>query len=210
VLLVLSISGVAAAALVTSLVAPTTETVQPDAPVSTVTTFEDVDGDNVDDDCDDAVVVDEPAAAAAEAAVDLDGDGVISTTEAAHSDRIGGVNCNHGGYVSNVANDPDEALDETVEEVVEPAPAACAPETEPVEPVAVEPTVDEAPNAHGKAVSTVAQGPDVGGKNCNHGGAVSQAAKKDHQAQQAQKEQRALERAAAKAAKSHGRGHHKP
>jgi len=39
-------------------------------------------------------------------------------------------------------------------------------------------TVDEAPNAHGKAVSKVAQDTDaVGGKNCNHGGAVSKVAK---------------------------------
>ena len=35
-------------------------------------------------------------------------------------------------------------------------------------------------NAHGKAVSDGRQSDAVGGKNCNHGGAVSAAAKKDH------------------------------
>ena len=40
---------------------------------------------------------------------------------------------------------------------------------------------DVTPNAHGKAVSAVAQDETaVGGKNCNHGGAVSEAAHKDH------------------------------
>ncbi len=40
-----------------------------------------------------------------------------------------------------------------------------------------------APNAHGKAVSKVAQDKTaIGGKNCNHGGAVSEVAKQkgDH------------------------------
>ena len=52
-------------------------------------------------------VVDDPtAAAAAEAAVDTNHDGTISVSEAAHSDRTGGKNCNHGGYVSSVAHAP--------------------------------------------------------------------------------------------------------
>jgi hypothetical protein len=36
---------------------------------------------------------------------------------------------------------------------------------------------DTAPNAHGKWVSSVARSDAAGGKNCNHGGAVSEAAK---------------------------------
>jgi hypothetical protein len=74
----------------------------------------------------------------------------------------------------------------------------------PVDGVAPVAPVDTAPNAHGKAVSEVAQSDAVGGKNCNHGGAVSAAAKKDHGADAAAK-------AAAKAAKhakhAHGKGH---
>ena len=38
------------------------------------------------------------------AAVDVNADGVISVTEAAHSGWVGGKNCNHGGYVSRVAH----------------------------------------------------------------------------------------------------------
>ena len=77
--------------------------------------------------------------------------------------------------------------------------------------------VDTAPNAHGKAVSKVAQDKDaVGGKNCNHGGAVSEAAKKDQAAKDAAKAARDEAKAAAKAeraknhadkAKSHGKKH---
>ena len=36
-------------------------------------------------------------------AADLDHDGAISVSEAAQSDWVGGKNCNHGGYVSSVA-----------------------------------------------------------------------------------------------------------
>ena len=81
-------------------------------------TFEDFDGDGIDDDCDDAVVADQIAADAANAAVDANADGVVSVPEAAHSDRVGGPNCNHGGYVSLIAHtvgeecdDPDAAED---------------------------------------------------------------------------------------------------
>jgi hypothetical protein len=83
------------------------------------------------------------------------------------------------------------------------APAAACPVVA-VPPVAPVAPVDTAPNAHGKAVSAVAQSDAVGGKNCNHGGAVSAAAKKDHGTGGAAK-------AAAKAAKhtkhAHGKGH---
>ena len=216
ILLALSISGIAAAALVTSVAEPTTEAPIADVEVSTIATFEDLDGDSVDDDCDDAVTADEAAAAAAATAVDVDTDGVISKTEAAHSDRVGGTNCNHGGYVSNVTS--AETPEEDVEDAADAARAECEAATEPVvtvEPVvAVVLTVEEARAAHHKAVQDAAHSTDVGGKNCNHGGLVSEAAKKDQAAAKelrAQaKELRAQERAAAKAAKTHGKGHTKP
>ena len=212
-LLALSLSGVvAAAALVTAIATPQANEPLP-VVVDTTLTFEDLNGDGIDDDCQDAVVVDEAAAAAAEAAADLNADGAISTSEAAQSGRIGGKNCNHGGYVSTVNHTEDACADpaatetgtETATETVvvdpaceEPAEDAEAPaaDAEPVvceaapvaeEPVADEP-VDTAPNAHGKAVAKVAQDKDaVGGKNCNHGGAVSEAAKKDQAAKDAKK-----------------------
>ncbi|MEP6639766.1 MAG: hypothetical protein ABJC39_10495, partial [Chloroflexota bacterium] len=56
------------------------------------------------------------------------------------------------------------------------APAAVCPVAPVVAPVVVDPNVPVAPNAHGLAVSLVAQSTAVGGKNCNHGGAVSEAA----------------------------------
>ena len=218
-LLALSLSGVvAAAALVTAITSPQVEEVPP--VVDTTLTFEDLDGDGVDDDCDDEVVADEAAAAAAEAAVDLNSDGVISTSEAAQSGRIGGKNCNHGGYVSSVAH-ADEAcevgVDPACEEPAEEEPAE-DPAEEPVvcetvpvveEPVVEEP-VDLAKNAHGKAVSKVAHDKDaVGGKNCNHGGAVSEAAKKDKAAKDEAKAAAKAEKAKnhADKSKSHGKKH---
>ena len=88
-----------------------------------------------------------------------------------------------------------------------PAPA--------VEPAAEdEAPVDTAPNAHGKAVSKVAQSDAVGGKNCNHGGAVSEAAKKVHDDQHGNAAKKVHDdqhgNAAKKAAgKAHGQGHGK-
>jgi hypothetical protein len=83
------------------------------------------------------------------------------------------------------------------------APPAVCPVVEPVPPVEGDAPLDTAPNAHGKTVSDVAQSDAVGGKNCNHGGAVSEAAKKDHAADAAA---RATAKAA-KHAKHHGKGH---
>ena len=104
-LLVLSLSGVVAGAtMFTAVAEPAPEVVEPGDPADTTATFEDLNGDGIDDDCQEDEVADEAAATAAEAAVDTDGDGVISTTEAAHSDRTGGTNCNHGGYVSWIAH----------------------------------------------------------------------------------------------------------
>ena len=112
--LVLSLSGVAAGA--------TPPDAVPDEVVDTTATFEDIDGNGIDDDCQDVdAVADADAAAAADLAVDANADGVISTSEAAHSDRIGGKNCNHGGYVSWIAHQ-DVACEVTpTEPATEPA-----------------------------------------------------------------------------------------
>ncbi len=235
-LLVVALSGLAAAA---PLVADTSQG------------FVDLDGNGVSDLCETAVAADPIAAAAAFAAVDTDGDGTISVREAAHSGWVGGKNCNHGGYVSSVANasgdtcdadtpeaapdgDADDGSDGSTPDVTTvsatvasttdcaedpaedasdaeaPAPAVC-PVTEPVPPAEDAP-VDVAPNAHGKAVSTVAQSDAVGGKNCNHGGAVSAAAKKDHGAgADAATVHGKPDKLAAKGAKhAHGKGHKTP
>ncbi len=192
-----------------------------------VAAFVDLNGNDIDDTCEDpeTVVPDETAAADAEKVVDLDGDGTISVSEAAQSDRVGGKNCNHGGYVSWVAHGscPDP--------VVEPAPAlvtgpaveaaaattcedatttpeeAAAPAADCVEvaPPERDPALDEQKNGHGKWVSIVAQSDAKGGKNCNHGGAVSEAAKKDHEAAKAAREAAKAEREAARAEKKAAR-----
>jgi hypothetical protein len=148
----------------------------------TTKTFEDIDGNGIDDDCQDLAGVAGPiAAAAALAAADLDHDGTISVSEAAQSGWTGGTNCNHGGYVSGVAHatgdEGDEGDDGT--DGAAPIKAEC-PATQPAPVPAADEPVDTSPNAHGKAVSKVAESDAVGGKNCNHGGAVSAAAKKDH------------------------------
>ena len=176
-LLALSLSG---AAIGVALVADTTPLVDENAPaiVDTTATFEDVDGNGIDDDCQaEAAVANPDAEASAEAALDLDKDGTISSSEAAKSDRVGGKNCNHGGYVSGVAKGDD--ADPEVDAAEEDAKSTCEATTDTTEPTD-EDADAEAPNAHGKAVSEVAKSDAVGGKNCNHGGAVSEAAKGDH------------------------------
>lgn len=218
VLLVLSMSGLAAAATLVSDTSP--EASVPTEPLvsATISTFEDINANGIDDDCETAVVAADAAiVTAALAAVDTNADGTISTTEAAQSSWVGGLNCNHGGYVSGVAGTSGDECDaaetpETpeapeadastenqdeapeadavtstvvvtvpcVEDLQSPdatAPAAVCPVVPVVTPpVVVDPTVPVLPNAHGKAVSLVAQSDAVGGKNCNHGGAVSEAA----------------------------------
>jgi len=234
-LLVFTLSGVAAGAALVNGTAPVEPVVvepvvvepvvvEPVPAVDTTATFEDTDGNGVDDDCQTpvapqtAVVPDTEAAAKAQAAVDLDGDGTISTSEAAQSERTGGKNCNHGGYVSGVAKDQGDE----VATAAEPVPAACVATVPPVPPVDSAPTVVAptvvAPNAHGKAVSAVAQSDAVGGKNCNHGGAVSEVAKakdhaapgqatRNHAATGEAKSKAGKSHAADRAAKSHGKGH---
>lgn len=209
---------------------------QTDAPTGMVAAFVDLNGNDIDDACEDGEIVpDATAAASAEAVVDLDDDGTISVSEAARSDRIGGKNCNHGGYVSWVAHgscpdptttpeqpalvtgpDPDgaptdeaavdtTACDEPTEEATDEAPTdAVADATcEEVAPPERDPALDEAKNGHGKWVSSVAKSDAIGGKNCNHGGAVSEAAKKDHEAAKAARDAaRAEKKAARDAAKA--------
>jgi hypothetical protein len=245
-LLVLAISGIAAGAtLVADSTQPAVDQAEPlEGGTDTTLTFEDVDGDGIDDDCDEAVEANAEAAAAAMTAADENGDGTVSVSEAAHSDWSAGANCNHGGYVSMIARTTGDECDEDTtpegttpdegapdegaadeadeaetpdgstdgacadepEEAAETAPEPAVCEAAPVEePAPVEETpVDTAPNAHGKAVSLVAQDEAaVGGKNCNHGGAVSEAAKKDHGAKHAHLHGKS-------AGKGHGKGHNKP
>lgn len=186
-------------------------------PMRKVADYVDMNGNGVGDACEtEAVVADPVAAAAADAAVDLDGDGTISVSEAARSDRIGGIECNHGGYVSSVAQAADTATHAATETRTDAAPtdtpidqAADTPCVE-VPPPAHDPSLDQQKNGHGKWVSTVAQSDAIGGKNCNHGGAVSEAAKKGHDAAKAEREAareaKQAARVAAKAGGTHGKG----
>jgi hypothetical protein len=267
--LALSASGlVAAAALVGD--TPTTDgTVTTPVVTDTTATFQDLNGDGIDDDCQDAVAADQTAADAAVKAADTNGDGTISVSEAAHTDWVGGVNCNHGGYVSTVApatgddcatqtpdgsdegtdagtpagttlvkadgdeNSDDQDADEATESQTdesdqadcsgdsqqatttqnETPPAECQATTPEAPTSTTEDTTptDTSPNAHGKAVSEVARTPGlVGGKNCNHGGAVSEAAKKDHGADVHGNSAKHAGGNASKQPKGHHGGHGKP
>ena len=248
-LLVLSMSGlVGAANLVT------------DGSTQTPLAFVDINGNGVADTCETGATANTVAATAALAAADLNGDGTISVSEAAQSGWIGGVNCNHGGYVSTVArrscdtsdqsagdsqdasdstenaneasteNSNEDSADQTTDsstttvstvttstvtttttaptcsqtstDTTAPTTTVC-PVVAPVAPVGgTAPVVDTSPNAHGLAVSTVAQSAAVGGKNCNHGGAVSEAA---HAAHGLTSDKAA--KAAAHLAKHQGKGH---
>jgi hypothetical protein len=183
-------------------------TITADAPAAPDTTgiYNDINGNGIDDDCEATPAEANPEAVAAELlVVDTNDDGVISVTEAAHSDRTGGTNCNHGGYVSWVAQGSPDGT-ETDEQATDEAPPAECVEVPPPER---DPALDDQKNGHGKWVSIVAQSEATGGKNCNHGGAVSEAAKKDHDALKAERDAakavREAARAAAKAAKQHGK-----
>jgi hypothetical protein len=201
VLLVLSMTGLAAAA-----------TLVDDTTPATLATFEDLNGNGIDDDCETAVTADAPVATLAMAAVDVDADGVISTTEAAHSGWVGGKNCNHGGYVSMVANssadecdeaETPEATEATTEESksdedsdhaameTSTGTATVAADCSEDAPDADEAAADDAARAACEAALAagtplvlapmthveLAHSDVVGGKNCNHGGAVSEANK---------------------------------
>jgi hypothetical protein len=230
VLLVLSMTGLAAAA-----------TLVDDTTPATLATFEDLNGNGIDDDCETAVTADAAAVTLAMAAVDVNVDGVISTTEAAHSGWVGGENCNHGGYVSTVAHSSADTCDEAE------APEATTDEDESdgsdedsnhaaietstgTAPVAADCSVDapeaaesdaakeaaraacEAALAAGTTVALtpmthveLAQSDVVGGKNCNHGGAVSEANKAAKAEKMAAKLAAREARQAARDAKIHGK-----
>jgi hypothetical protein len=233
-LLVLALSGMAMGASLTS-----------DSPAGD-TSFVDIDGDGVADHCQtEAAVENTGTAQAAFDAADLNDDGEISLSEAAQSGWTGGENCNHGGYVSEVAQAGDsceaedteepegtgtgteegtetgteeeaapeadadcEAADDETEETEEAAPA----DEETCEAVAapeIDPATDTSEWNHGAWVSWVANSPATGGKNCNHGGAVSEASKAAKEAAKAAKEAARAERDAKKAEKKAARELHK-
>jgi len=219
-ILALSASGLVAAATLVGDTSPTTDgTTTPPAATDTTTTFVDLNGDGIADSCQADVVADPIAAAAALKAADTNGDGTISVDEAAHTDWVGGPNCNHGGYVSGVAGasgDDQETTDPSVDAPAQnETPKAGCPAVPPVAPTTTtgdQPPTDTAPNAHGLAVSTVAQSAAVGGKNCNHGGAVSAAAHGAHGAGAQNDARKALHANAPVAPHSNGHrwGHAKP
>jgi len=182
VLLILSMTGLAAAA-------PLVDDTTP----ATLSTFEDLNGNGTDDDCETAVTADAAAATAAMAAVDLDADGVISTSEAAHSGWIGGKNCNHGGYVSTVARGSADETDEA--DATDDARAACEAALAAGTPIVL------APMTHVE----LAQSDAIGGKNCNHGGAVSEANKAAKAEKQAARLAAREAKQAAREAKMHGK-----
>ena len=230
-LLVLSMSGLASAA-----------TLVDDTTPATIATFEDLNGNGIDDDCETAVTANPDAVTLAMAAVDANADGVISTTEAAQSDWVGGVNCNHGGYVSTVAKssgdacdaaDAPEAPEATTDENGSDEGDHAANETSTGEPTVAADCSADAPEADSTdaaknaaraaceaalAAGTpivlapmthveLAQSDVVGGKNCNHGGAVSDANKAAKAERDAAKLAAREARQAAKAVKSHGHKH---
>ena len=198
-LFVLVIAGLAAANTILNPTivnkTPTLTSTTTSTTSTTTAAFVDTNGNGIADSCEQNVVADPTKAAAEQAAVDTNHDGTISVPEAAHSDRIGGKNCNHGGYVSSVANGSADEQSQTNE---------TAPTTDcvPVPLPERDPSLDGQKNAHGKWISTVAQSDATGGKNCNHGGAVSDASKADNAARKALRD---AARAAAKAARQQGK-----
>lgn len=237
VLLALSMTGLASAA---TLVDDTTPT--------TLATFEDLNGNGIDDDCETAVTANADAVTLAMAAVDTNADGVISTTEAAQSGWVGGVNCNHGGYVSMIAKSsgdecdtadapeaPEATTDEDASDESSPEEDAghAANETSTGEPTVAADCSQDAPDTEttdaakdaarvaceaALAAGTpivlpemthveLAQSDLVGGKNCNHGGAVSDANKAAKAERDAAKLAAREARDAARALKTHGHKH---
>lgn len=214
--LVLSMSGVA--------MGVTPPDAVPD--VDTTATFEDVDGNGIDDDCQAEVAVAAPDTVTAEqATVDTDADGVISTTEAAHSARIGGENCNHGGYVSWIAQHKHDCATEPTEEASTAEESGDGDEPTEGETVLV---VTTPPDAESDADADACDDVDAASVKKDHKAAAAArlaakverklahaAAKAErtlaHQTskteRQAAKAARAAERAAAKAAKGKNKNH---
>ena len=192
--LVLSLSGVADGV--------TPPDAEPDpVVVDTTATFEDIDGNGIDDDCQEtAAVADAEAAAAELLTVDVDADGVISTTEAAHSDRTGGTNCNHGGYVSWIAHQKHDCVAEPTDETTEPAEGETDETDETVELVVTTPP-DAEPDADAEACDESADEADGDSAESDHAAIVAArlAAKAEREAAHAAKK---AEREAAHAAKT--------
>ena len=107
ILLVLAVSGAVLGAnvLVTG---PAPEEATDPLVIDTTASWEDVDGNGIDDDCQELVEANPEAALAAFTAADADGDGTLSVTEVAHTDWVGGKNCNHGGAVSDAVHAAQE------------------------------------------------------------------------------------------------------
>ena len=231
VLLVLSMTGLAAAA-----------TLVDDTTPATLSTFEDLNGNGIDDDCETAVTANADAVTLAMAAVDANADGVISVTEAAHSSWVGGVNCNHGGYVSLIAHElgatsatrptPPAPSDDRRRRVGRRRP--CRDETSTGEPPVAADCSEDAPDAEtadetdaakdaaraaceaALAAGTpivvptmthveLAQSDVIGGKNCNHGGAVSEANAAAKAERDAAKQAAKDAKQASREAKTHGK-----
>ena len=177
--------------------------------VDTTATFEDIDGNGIDDDCQDvAAVEDADAVAAEQLIVDVDANGVISTSEAAHSPRTGGKNCNHGGYVSWVAHQNhncvvDEPEVEPTDDVVVTTPPDAEPDVSVEE---CEPAADAAERAAIKAERALAR---EAAKNARE--LARDAAKAEREAAKAeraaQRDAKKAAHAAWKATKAHGKGH---
>jgi hypothetical protein len=195
-LLTLSLSGMAAG------VEPVVT--EPVVVVDTTATYEDIDGNGIDDDCQDVEAADAPDAVAAELlTVDLDANGVISTSEAAQSPRTGGKNCNHGGYVSWMAHQNHNCvLDEPEVEPTDEGDVVVTtpPDAEPdVTVEECEPAADAAARAAIKAERTLAREAAKTARKLAH-----DAAKAERDAAHAAKK---AAHAAWKATKAHGKGH---
>ena len=204
-LLTLSLSGMVAA------VEPVVT--DPVVTVDTTATFEDLNGDGIDDDCTVAVeVLDQVAVDAEVATVDTHADGVISTSEAAQSPRTGGKNCNHGGYVSWIAHQNNNCVvDEPVVEPTVDEVVTTPPDAEPDVTVdACEPAADGEARAAIKAERALAREAAKTAREVARDAAKAERAA----AREAAKAERAAARDARKAAhaawkatKAHGGGH---
>jgi hypothetical protein len=181
--------------------------------VDTTATFEDLNGDGIDDDCTVAVeVLDQVAVDAEVATVDTNADGVISTSEAAQSPRTGGKNCNHGGYVSWIAHQnhncvvDEPVVEPTVDEVV-----TTPPDAEPDVTVdACEPAADGAARAAIKAERALAREAAKTAREVARDAAKAErtAARDAAKAERAAaRDARKAAHAAWKATKAHGGGH---
>jgi hypothetical protein len=214
-LLVLSLSGVVAAATVFTAATGPAPAAEPLPIVDTTATFVDIDGNGIDDACQavPAVAADQTVIDAEIATVDLNADGVISTTEAAHSARIGGANCNHGGYVSWIAQHKHDCVvapTEPIVPVVQPVDAiVVTAETDETEtPDATEPDADapeaDAPEADACSADSASI---TGAKKDKVAAAAARAASKAERtlARETAKAERTAARTAAKAERTAAR-----